>query len=65
MVLGCVLRHCDGQRVSAEQSARRVEPLVPVDLMVDHGVMIDHFGRKGALDLSMKLESQRNHERSS
>ena len=45
------------------KSARRVEPLVPVDLVVDHSVMIDHFGRNSALDLNMKLEFQRNHER--
>jgi aconitate hydratase len=35
---------------------RRVEPLVPVDLVVDHSVMIDHFGSPKALDLNMKLE---------
>ncbi len=40
-----------------------IEPLVPVDLVVDHSVMIDHFGSKDALDLNMKLEFQRNEER--
>jgi len=40
-----------------------IEPLVPVDLVVDHSVMIDHFGGRDALDLNMKLEFQRNHER--
>src|SRR5215218_9258750 len=30
-----------------------IEPLVPVDLVVDHSVQIDHFGTKGALDLNM------------
>ncbi|HUN93578.1 MAG TPA: aconitate hydratase AcnA [Burkholderiaceae bacterium] len=40
-----------------------IEPLVPVDLVVDHSVMIDHFGSKEALDLNMKLEFQRNRER--
>jgi aconitate hydratase len=40
-----------------------IEPLVPVDLVVDHSVMIDHFGTKEALDLNMKLEFQRNEER--
>jgi aconitate hydratase len=40
-----------------------IEPLVPVDLVVDHSVMIDHYGTKGALDLNMKLEFQRNNER--
>ncbi|WP_374663755.1 aconitate hydratase AcnA [Ramlibacter sp.] len=42
---------------------RRVEPLVPVDLVVDHSVMVDHYGTKDALDLNMKLEFQRNRER--
>ncbi len=40
-----------------------IEPLVPVDLVVDHSVMIDHFGGKDSLDLNMKLEFQRNQER--
>ena len=42
---------------------KRIEPLVPVDLVVDHSVMIDYFGTKNALDLNMKLEFQRNRER--
>ncbi|MCA3053637.1 MAG: aconitate hydratase AcnA, partial [Rhodocyclaceae bacterium] len=40
-----------------------IEPLVPVDLVVDHSVQIDHYGNKDALDLNMKLEFQRNVER--
>src|SRR5918911_795318 len=40
-----------------------IEPLVPVDLVVDHSVMIDHYGDKKALDLNMRLEFQRNQER--
>jgi len=42
---------------------KRIEPLVPVDLVVDHSVMIDYFGSKKALDLNMKLEFARNRER--
>ncbi|UVA81403.1 aconitate hydratase AcnA [Pandoraea commovens] len=42
---------------------KRIEPLVPVDLVVDHSVTIDHFREKKALDLNMKLEFQRNNER--
>ncbi len=45
------------------KNPKRIEPLVPVDLVVDHSVMIDHFGTKKALDLNMKLEFQRNQER--
>jgi aconitate hydratase len=40
-----------------------IEPLVPVDLVVDHSVMIDHYGSKNSLDLNMLLEFKRNEER--
>src|SRR5213595_2526790 len=40
-----------------------IEPLVPVDLVVDHSVMVDYYGTKSALDLNMKLEFKRNNER--
>ncbi|MGH8755766.1 MAG: aconitase family protein, partial [Burkholderiales bacterium] len=40
-----------------------IEPLVQVDLVVDHSVQVDHYGTKDALDLNMKLEFQRNAER--
>ena len=40
-----------------------IEPLVPVDLVVDHSVQIDYYGNKNALDLNMKLEFKRNEER--
>jgi aconitate hydratase len=42
---------------------KKIEPLVPVDLVVDHSVTIDHFREPNALDLNMKLEFQRNNER--
>jgi aconitate hydratase len=45
------------------RNPKTIEPLVPVDLVVDHSVMIDYFGSKKALDLNMKLEFQRNNER--
>jgi aconitate hydratase len=40
-----------------------VEPLVPVDLVVDHSIMVDHYGSRDSLDLNMRLEFQRNRER--
>lgn len=43
--------------------AKSIEPLVPVDLVVDHSVMIDYFGTKKSLDLNMKIEFERNQER--
>ncbi len=45
------------------KNPKTIEPLVPVDLVVDHSVMIDHYGTKDALDLNMKLEFERNNER--
>ncbi len=49
--------------VRGGKDPKRIEPLVPVDLVVDHSVMIDHFGTPQALDLNMKIEFQRNKER--
>ncbi len=40
-----------------------IEPLVPVDLVVDHSVQVDHYGSKQALDLNMEIEFKRNDER--
>jgi len=45
------------------KNPKKIEPLVPVDLVVDHSVQIDHFREKKALDLNMQLEFQRNNER--
>ncbi|KVL90711.1 aconitate hydratase AcnA [Burkholderia stagnalis] len=47
----------------AGKNPKKIEPLVPVDLVVDHSVQIDYFAQKDALDLNMKLEFQRNNER--
>ena len=41
----------------------KVNPLCPVELVIDHSVMIDHYGSKAALDLNAKIEFQRNEER--
>ncbi len=46
-----------------DKDPKRIEPLVPVDLVVDHSVMIDHYRRPDALELNMKLEFERNAER--
>jgi aconitate hydratase len=40
-----------------------IEPLVPVDLVVDHSVQVDSYGTKDSLELNMKLEFKRNEER--
>jgi len=45
------------------KNPKTIEPLVPVDLVVDHSVMIDHYGTQMALRQNMELEFQRNRER--
>src|SRR5947208_6937858 len=40
-----------------------IEPLVPVDLVVDHSVQVDFFGSAKALQLNLELEFKRNRER--
>ena len=45
------------------KNPKLIEPLVPVDLVVDHSVMVDHYGKTNALDLNMRLEFERNRER--
>lgn len=42
---------------------KRINPLVPVDLVIDHSVMVDAFGTKDALDFNMNIEFERNEER--
>ena len=40
-----------------------IEPLVPVNLVVDHSVQVDYFNRPDALRLNMEMEFERNNER--
>ena len=40
-----------------------IEPLVPVDLVVDHTVQVDFFGSAQALRLNLEMEFKRNRER--
>ena len=49
--------------VKLGKNPKAIEPLVPVDLVVDHSIMVDYYGTKDAVDLNMKLEFQRNRER--
>ena len=42
---------------------KKIEPLVPVDMVVDHSIQVDKFGTPDALDLNMKIEFERNLER--
>src|SRR6201997_2895286 len=40
-----------------------IEPLVPVDLVVDHSVQVDFFGSARAMELNLEMEFKRNRER--
>ncbi len=40
-----------------------IEPLVPVDLVVDHSVQVDFYNMPNALDLNIKMEFKRNQAR--
>ena len=41
----------------------KINPLVPVDLVIDHSVMVDKFGTDDSLQFNMDLEFERNEER--
>ena len=41
----------------------KINPLVPVDLVVDHSIQVDHFREKNAFFLNAKKEYERNAER--
>ena len=41
----------------------RVNPLIPVDLVIDHSVLVDDFGSKNALFYNAEREFERNRER--
>jgi len=43
--------------------AKKINPLCPAELVIDHSVMVDHYGTADAFDLNAKLEFQRNKER--
>jgi aconitate hydratase len=42
---------------------QRINPLEPVDLVIDHSVQVDHFGKSSALTLNTRIEYERNRER--
>jgi aconitate hydratase len=40
-----------------------INPLVPLDLVIDHSIQVDSFGHKDSAEINAKLESERNNER--
>ncbi len=49
--------------VDAGLPADIINPLSPVDLVVDHSVMVDYFGNEGAFEANVEKEMERNQER--
>ena len=43
--------------------AKKINPLVPVDLVIDHSVQVDEFGNASALEHNAEIEFARNRER--
>jgi aconitate hydratase len=41
----------------------RINPLAPAELVIDHSVQVDEFGKPDAVDLNVQIEFQRNQER--
>jgi len=44
-------------------NAKRINPLIPAELVIDHSVQVDNFGNVNAFGLNAELEFQRNVER--
>ncbi|HQR02743.1 MAG: aconitate hydratase AcnA [Proteobacteria bacterium] len=59
----CDLAAMRGVAKAKGKDPKRIEPLVPVDLVVDHSVQVDYFGSTDALRRNMELEFHRNRER--
>lgn len=49
--------------VERKGKTEKVNPLQPVDLVIDHSVQVDYFGSADAVDKNLKLEFERNAER--
>lgn len=43
--------------------AQKINPLSPVDLVIDHSVMVDEYGNAGAFQKNVEIEFERNGER--
>ncbi len=49
--------------IALDGDPQKVNPLVPVDLVIDHSVMVDDFGNRESLQRNVAIEFQRNGER--
>ena len=57
------MRNAIVQMTGARASAKRVNPLVPCDLVIDHSVQVDAFASGMALTINSQKEFERNQER--
>ena len=55
------MRDAHARRSAA--TPQKINPLVPVDLVIDHSVMVDDFGTPKAFEKNVELEYERNEER--
>ena len=51
------------EMVRQSKDPARINPLIPVDLVIDHSVQVDYFGSKDAYIRNVEKEYQRNNER--
>ncbi len=49
--------------VNLKGNPKKINPLAPVDLVIDHSVMVDYFGTAGAFKKNVNMEYDRNGER--
>lgn len=47
----------------AGEDPEKINPLVPVDLVIDHSVQVDYYGKQNAAELNVGKEYERNTER--
>lgn len=59
----CDLAAMRSTAVKLNKDPKTIEPLVPVDLVVDHSIQVDYYGTQDALKKNMDMEFKRNHER--
>lgn len=50
-------------RQKGKENASKINPQVPVDLIIDHSVQVDYFGTRNAYRLNVEKEYERNEER--
>jgi len=52
-----------GEMARKGKDPNKVNPLIPVDLVIDHSVMVDYYGTQDALEKNVEVEYERNGER--